>query len=73
MAPIRYLEEEFVPYGKQPASEFLVVKTSREGIMRAVADEISDLVGLTDNEIAYVLGMTPFLRKVHGYSERGGT
>lgn len=61
--PIRFVEEEFVPYGKQPASEYAVVKTSREGILRSVADDISDLVGLTDNEIAYVLGMTP--RNLH--------
>ncbi|WP_353722632.1 antitoxin Xre/MbcA/ParS toxin-binding domain-containing protein [Dyadobacter sp. 676] len=61
--PVRFFEEEFVPYGKQPASEFAVIKTSREGMLRSAADEISGLVGLTDNEIAYVLGMTP--RNLH--------
>ncbi|OJV19005.1 MAG: hypothetical protein BGO21_01910 [Dyadobacter sp. 50-39] len=61
--PVRLFEEEFVPYGKQPASEYAVVKTSREGILRSVADDVSDLVGLTDNEIAYILGMTP--RNLH--------
>lgn len=61
--PVRFFEEEFVPYGKQPASEYAVVKTSREGILRSVADDVSDLVGLTDNEIAYILGMTP--RNLH--------
>jgi putative toxin-antitoxin system antitoxin component (TIGR02293 family) len=70
--PIRFFEEEFVPYGKQPASEYAVIKTSREGILRSVADEISDLVGLTDNEIAYVLGMTPRnLHRIQGEKRLG--
>lgn len=69
---IRSFEEEFAPYGKEPASEYLVVKTSREGVMRSAADEISDLVGLTDNEIAYVLGMTPRnLHRIQGEKRLG--
>ncbi len=70
--PIRFFEEEFVPYGRQPASEYAVIKTSREGIMRSVADEVSNLVGLTDNEIAYVLGMTPRnLHRIQGEKRLG--
>lgn len=69
---VRSFEEEFVPYGKEPASEYLVVKTSREGVMRSAADGISDLVGLTDNEIAYVLGMTPRnLHRIQGEKRLG--
>ena len=72
LPPTRFVEEEFVPYGKQPASEFLVVKKSREGLMRSVADEVSDLVGMTDNEIAYVLGMTPRnLHRIQGEKRLG--
>ena len=70
--PIRFFEEEFVPYGRQPASEYAVIKTSREGIMRSVADEVSNLVGLTANEIAYVLGMTPRnLHRIQGEKRLG--
>lgn len=70
--PIRFFEEEFVPYGKQPASEYAVVKTSREGILRSVADDVSKLVGLTDNEIAYILGMTPRnLHRIQGEKRLG--
>lgn len=70
--PIRFFEEEFVPYGRHPASEYAVVKTSREGILRSVADEVSDLVGLTDNEIAYVLSMTPRnLHRIQGEKRLG--
>lgn len=61
--PIRFFEDEFVPYGRQPATEFAVIRTSREGVLRSAADEVGGLVGLTDNEIAYVLGMTP--RNLH--------
>nr|WP_295929609.1 antitoxin Xre/MbcA/ParS toxin-binding domain-containing protein [uncultured Dyadobacter sp.] len=61
--PIRFFQEEFVPYGKKPASDFAVINTSREGVLRGVADDVSRLVGLTDNEIAHVLGMTP--RNLH--------
>jgi putative toxin-antitoxin system antitoxin component (TIGR02293 family) len=61
--PTRFFQEDFVPYGRTPVSEFTVIQTSREGVLRSVADEVSGLVGLTDNEIAYVLGMTP--RNLH--------
>ncbi|KAA0990579.1 type II RES/Xre toxin-antitoxin system antitoxin [Dyadobacter aurulentus] len=49
--------------GTRPASHFTLIRNSREGVSRATADEVSDLVGLTDNEIAYILGMTP--RNLH--------
>ncbi|WAC11069.1 antitoxin Xre/MbcA/ParS toxin-binding domain-containing protein [Dyadobacter pollutisoli] len=63
MAGLLLFQEDFVPYGMKPASDFNVIKTSREGVLRSVADDVSNLVGLTDNEIAYVLGMTP--RNLH--------
>lgn len=42
---------------------FGVVSQSRSGVLRGLADEVATLVGLTDNEIAYILGMTP--RNLH--------
>lgn len=45
------------------STPFEVIKTSRQGVFRAEVDEIADLVGLTDKEMAYVLGMTP--RNLH--------
>lgn len=42
---------------------FGVVSQSRSGVLRGLADEIAALVGLTDNEMAYILGMTP--RNLH--------
>ncbi|KQS32596.1 hypothetical protein ASG33_00285 [Dyadobacter sp. Leaf189] len=55
--------EDFVPYGSKHSSDFSLIRISREGVLRSEADEVSDLVGLTDNEIAFVLGMTP--RNLH--------
>jgi putative toxin-antitoxin system antitoxin component (TIGR02293 family) len=55
--------EDFVPYGSKHSSDFSLIRTSREGVLRSQADEVSDMVGLTDNEIAFVLGMTP--RNLH--------
>ncbi|RCR70143.1 antitoxin Xre/MbcA/ParS toxin-binding domain-containing protein [Larkinella punicea] len=48
---------------KVASTPFEVVKTSRQGVLRAQVDEIAALVGLTDKEMAYVLGMTP--RNLH--------
>lgn len=59
----KVLSDRYVPYGLKPASDFAVIKTSREGVFRSVADEVSELVKLTDNEMAYLLGMTP--RNLH--------
>lgn len=42
---------------------FGVVSQSRLGVLRGLADEVAALVGLTDNEMAYILGMTP--RNLH--------
>ncbi|MCE6989184.1 antitoxin Xre-like helix-turn-helix domain-containing protein [Dyadobacter sp. CY323] len=60
---LRIFQEDFVPYGKTPVSDFNVINISRAGVLRSAADEVAKLVGLTDNEIAYVLGMTP--RNLH--------
>ncbi|WP_229238517.1 antitoxin Xre/MbcA/ParS toxin-binding domain-containing protein [Dyadobacter sp. Leaf189] len=62
-APLRMFHEDFVPYGSKHSSDFSLIRISREGVLRSEADEVSDLVGLTDNEIAFVLGMTP--RNLH--------
>ncbi len=42
---------------------FGVVSQSRSGVLRVLADEVAALVGLTDKEMAYILGMTP--RNLH--------
>jgi len=63
MGKLKIFSDEFVHYGLKPASDFTLIKTSREGVLRSVADEVSELVKLTDNEIAYILGMTP--RNLH--------
>ncbi|WP_439554906.1 antitoxin Xre/MbcA/ParS toxin-binding domain-containing protein [Dyadobacter sp.] len=62
-APLRMFHEDFIPYGSKHSSDFSLIRISREGVLRSEADEVSDLVGLTDNEIAFVLGMTP--RNLH--------
>ena len=71
-ATVRMFREEFVHYGKAPATDFNLIQTSREGVLRSAADEVSDLVGLTDNEIAYILGMTPRnLHRIQGDKKLG--
>ena len=50
----------FTPY-------FGVVSQARQGVARALADEVAALVGLTDKEMAYILGMTP--RNLHYIKE----
>ncbi|TDE13973.1 DUF2384 domain-containing protein [Dyadobacter psychrotolerans] len=57
------LAEKQFSYGLRPSSDLTVIQKSREGVLRSVADEISGLVGLTDNDMAYLLGMTP--RNLH--------
>ena len=42
---------------------FGVVSQSRSGVLRGLADEVAALAGLTDKEMAYILGMTP--RNLH--------
>jgi len=42
---------------------FGVVGQARTGVLRSYADETAQLVGLTDKEMAYILGMTP--RNLH--------
>jgi len=44
-------------------SPFALVQSSRQGILRSQVDEVAALVGLTDNEMAYALNMTP--RNLH--------
>lgn len=62
MKPLMF-REEFVSYNTTPTSDFNLIQTSRQGILRSTADDVAKMVGLTDNEIAYVLGMTP--RNLH--------
>lgn len=42
---------------------FVLVQSSRQGLLRSQVDEIAALVGLTDKEMAYALNMTP--RNLH--------
>ena len=46
-----------------PATNFGVVVSSRQGVLRSQVDEVAVLVGLTDKEMAYALSMTP--RNLH--------
>ncbi|MGA0555714.1 type II toxin-antitoxin system Xre/ParS family antitoxin [Larkinella sp. VNQ87] len=45
---------------------FEVIKTVRQGVLRSQIDEVANLVGLTDKEMAHALGMTP--RNLHRLS-----
>ena len=63
MAELKIFADRYVHYGLKPASDFTVIRTSREGVLRSLADEVSEMVKLTDNEMAYLLGMTP--RNLH--------
>jgi len=40
-----------------------LVATSRQGLLRSEVDEVANLVGLTDKEMAFALNMTP--RNLH--------
>lgn len=50
-------------YGFTPVSNYTVINRAREGVARAISDEVAGLIGLSDNEMAHVLGMTP--RNLH--------
>lgn len=63
MPDIRSFSDKYVPYGPTPTSDFNVIRTSREGVVRSLVDQVSQMVGLMDNEMAYILGMTP--RNLH--------
>lgn len=52
-----------VHYRASPSSDLSVIKKSREGVLRSMVDSVSGMVKLTDNEMAYLLGMTP--RNLH--------
>ena len=58
MAELKIFSDKYVPYGLGPASDFSVIRASREGVLRSVADNVAKMVNLTDNEMAYLLGMT---------------
>lgn len=66
MEKYKALADRAVHYGANPVSDFSVIKTSREGVLRSVVDTVSHMVKLTDNEMAYLLGMTP--RNLHRIS-----
>ena len=63
MDELKIFSDRYFHYGLKPASDFTVIRTSREGVLRSLADEVSEMVKLTDNEMAYLLGMTP--RNLH--------
>ena len=63
MAEYKIISDRYVSYGLKSSTDFNIIKTSREGMLRSAADEVSELVKLTDNEMAYLLGMTP--RNLH--------
>ncbi len=54
----KMFNDRAAPYGAVPASDFAVIKASREGVDRSLVDTVSNMVKLTDNEMAYLLGMT---------------
>jgi putative toxin-antitoxin system antitoxin component (TIGR02293 family) len=66
MAEYKILSDRSAFYGARPVSDFSVIKTSREGVMRSMVDQVSEMVKLTDNEMAFLLGMTP--RNLHRIS-----
>ncbi len=57
------LSDRQLHYMASPASDYAVIKRAREGILRSASDEVAGMVGLSDNEMAHVLGMTP--RNLH--------
>lgn len=66
MSEYKMLSDRTVYYGASPISNFTVIRTSREGVERSMVDHVSEMVKLTDNEMAYLLGMTP--RNLHRIS-----
>ena len=63
MPEFRSFSHKYVPYSPTPTSDFNLIRGSREGVVRSFVDQVSQMVGLTDNEMAYILGMTP--RNLH--------
>ena len=63
MSEAKMFNYRAAPYGAAPASDFAVISASREGVDRSLVDTVSNMVKLTDNEMAYLLGMTP--RNLH--------
>ncbi|WP_159468986.1 antitoxin Xre/MbcA/ParS toxin-binding domain-containing protein [Dyadobacter sp. 3J3] len=63
MEKYNVLADRAVHYGASHVSDFSVIRTSREGVLRSMVDTVSNMVKLTDNEMAYLLGMTP--RNLH--------
>ncbi|MDQ6480990.1 antitoxin Xre/MbcA/ParS toxin-binding domain-containing protein [Dyadobacter sp. LHD-138] len=63
MSETKMFNDRAAPYGAAPASDFAVIRASREGVDRSLVDTVSNMVKLTDNEMAYLLGMTP--RNLH--------
>jgi putative toxin-antitoxin system antitoxin component (TIGR02293 family) len=66
MSEYKMLADRTIYYGASPISNFTVIRTSREGVERSMVDHVSEMVKLTDNEMAYLLGMTP--RNLHRIS-----
>lgn len=62
MSAYAFFEKE-ERYGSTLVSDYTVISRAREGVVRSISDEVAGLVGLSDNEMAYVLGMTP--RNLH--------
>ena len=51
------------PIQQDHSSPFIVVSSSRQGLLRSEVDVVAALVGLTDKEMAFALNMTP--RNLH--------
>lgn len=63
MGEYKAFADKYVHYEASPASDFSVINKSRAGVHRSLVDDVSRIVGLTDNEMAHILGMTP--RNLH--------
>lgn len=46
-------------YADRPFSEQQIITRSRQGVLRAEADRVATLVGLTDKEMAAAIGLSP--------------
>jgi putative toxin-antitoxin system antitoxin component (TIGR02293 family) len=58
MEEIKQVNDRAAFYGVAPVSDFAVINASRVGVNRSLVDTVSNMVKLTDNEMAYLLGMT---------------
>lgn len=58
MPELKVFSDKYVPYGATTTPDFKLIQSSRDGLLRSYVDQISQMVGLTDNEMAYILGMT---------------